>query len=59
MPLSIMEIVNQPLTLYPSPLDKGRGKRVLKGASPLSIPLLTKLNHSQKVFQSFYYYPNA
>ena len=30
-----LEIVYQPLTLYPSPLHKGRGREFLKGAKPL------------------------
>jgi len=33
---AIRENVYQPLTLCPSPLTKGRGKRFKRGASPLS-----------------------
>ena len=40
-----MEIVYQPLTLFPSPLMKGRGKEFLKGAKPLLIPGLKNLKH--------------
>ena len=40
------EIVCQPLTLYPSPLHKGRGKRILKGSEAPFNPL-TKQPPSQ------------
>jgi hypothetical protein len=39
----IEKIVYQPLTLYPSPLTRGRGKGIKRGEAPFLIPLINNL----------------